>query len=71
MPALPSPADSSSAWNEVFQPGLSAGMRKARGERLACVAGSIEQRVDLGHGHRLRPVGHLDDLVAGLDDALR
>ena len=31
------------------------------------MAGQVEQRVDLGDGHRLRAVGDLDDLLAGLD----
>jgi hypothetical protein len=32
--------------------------------------GQVEQRVDLGHRHGLRPGRHLDDLVPGPDQAL-
>ena len=41
------------------------------GEVVSGAAGQIQQRVDLRDGHRLRPVGNLDQLVAGLDVALR
>ena len=32
--------------------------------------GQVEQGVDLGHRHRLRPGGHLHDLITGLHSAL-
>jgi hypothetical protein len=34
------------------------------------MAGQVEQRVDLGHGHGLRAGVHLRDLIAGLHGAL-
>ena len=37
---------------------------------LVGMPGQVEQAVDLGHGHGLRPGGHLNDLVPGLYGAL-